>query len=99
MPGLDPIRENKRCQYEVEHCIGELSDDELCLTARAICQCAGDDAEEEKRNSTHRGGKAQLKRRVGDLVNQVAPGDVVHPLAQAGVELPKPKEPKIADGE
>ena len=33
------------------------------------------------------------------MVNEIAAADVVHPLAQAGVELPKPKEPIVADAE
>ena len=33
------------------------------------------------------------------MVNEIAAGDAVHPLAQAGVELPKPKESIVADAE
>ena len=33
------------------------------------------------------------------MVNEIAAADAVHPLAQAGVELPKPKEPIVADAE
>ena len=33
------------------------------------------------------------------MVNEIAAGDAVHPLAQAGVELPQPKEPIVADAE
>ena len=33
------------------------------------------------------------------MVNEITAGDAVHPLAQAGVELPKPKEPIVADPE
>ena len=33
------------------------------------------------------------------MVNEIAAGDAVHPLAQAGVELPKPKQPIVADAE
>jgi hypothetical protein len=33
------------------------------------------------------------------MVDEIAAADVVHPLAQAGVELPKPKEPIVADPE
>ena len=33
------------------------------------------------------------------MVNKVAAADVVHPLAQAGVELPRPKEAIVANPE
>ena len=33
------------------------------------------------------------------MVNEVATGDAVHPLAHAGIELPKPKESIVADTE
>ena len=33
------------------------------------------------------------------MVNEIAAGDAVHPLAHAGVELPKPEEPIVADAE
>ena len=33
------------------------------------------------------------------MINKITAADVVHPLAQAGVELPEPKEPKVADTE
>ena len=33
------------------------------------------------------------------MVNEVAAADAVHPLAQASVELPKPKQPIVADPE
>ena len=46
-----------------------------------------------------RSNKTQLQRRVGDMVDQVGAADVIHPLAEAGVHLPKPKEPEVADAE
>src|SRR5215475_15420736 len=33
------------------------------------------------------------------MVNQVAAADAVHPLAQASIELPKPKQPIVPDPE
>ena len=33
------------------------------------------------------------------MVDEIAAGDAVHPLAHAGVELPKPKEAIVADPE
>jgi hypothetical protein len=33
------------------------------------------------------------------MVNEIAAADVVHPLAQTGVELSKPKKPIVADAE
>jgi hypothetical protein len=62
MPRLDAVRKNERCQNEVEDGIGNLGDDELCFATGAIRQRARNDAEEEKRNAAHRGGKTQLKR-------------------------------------
>ena len=62
MPWLDTIRKDERRQDEVEESVGDLGDDELCFTTGAIGQRARNDAEEEKRNAAHRGGKTQLKR-------------------------------------
>jgi hypothetical protein len=33
------------------------------------------------------------------VIDEITAADIVHPLAQAGVELPKPKEPIVADAE
>ena len=33
------------------------------------------------------------------MVNEIAAGDAIHPLAQTRVELPKPKQPIVADAE
>ena len=33
------------------------------------------------------------------MINEITGADAIHPLAQAGVELPKPKEPVVADPE
>ena len=62
MPWLDTIRKDERRQDEVEEGVGDLGDDKLCFTTGEIGQRACNDAEEEKRNAAHRGGKTQLKR-------------------------------------
>lgn len=33
------------------------------------------------------------------MIDEIGAADVVHPLAQASADLPKPKEPKVADAE
>ena len=33
------------------------------------------------------------------MIDEIGPADVVHPLAEAGIHLAKPKQPKVADTE
>ena len=65
MPGLDTIRNDERCQNEIENRIGNLSNDELCFTTGAVRQRPRNDAKKEKRNAAHGGGKANCR---GELV-------------------------------
>ena len=96
MPGLHHAGVNQHCQRRKQTTVRRLRKQKQRLARITIGSTAGERREQQQRQELHAARESELHHRIGQLINQPATAEFVHPEAQVTEDLTVGDEPEVA---